>query len=168
MRKCLECNSTEFTAEGSENGDILTCMNCGSNNFTSGESSKATFKNFEIKASYKGNKKWDCDGNNFNNHMITVKNIDTDQKITFEYWASIANPELKKEYDILNAFYCFVSDAVGADGTFENFCSEFGYDSDSRAAEKIYKKCIKQLEKLKKIYDGDIFILANELSEIAG
>jgi hypothetical protein len=128
----------------------------------------ATFKNFEIKASYKGNKKADWNDNNFNNHMVKVTNTEIQQSITFEFWASIANPELTKEYDILNAFYCFVSDAVGADGTFENFCSEFGYDSDSRAAEKIYKKCIKQLEKLKKIYDGDIYNLVNELSEIAG
>lgn len=124
------------------------------------------FKQFKIKANYKGNKKasW---GDNWNNYMITVTNTETNQKITFEFWASIANPELKTEYDILNAFYCFVSDAIAGSYTFEEFCSEFGYDNDSRQAEKIYKKCKKQLEKLKKIYDGDVCELANKLQKVA-
>jgi|LSQX01.3.fsa_nt_gb hypothetical protein len=132
------------------------------------QSNRAKFKQFKIKASYKGNKKasW---GDNWNNHMVTVTNIETGQKITFEFWASIANPELKTEYDLLNAFYCFVSDAIAGSYTFEEFCSEFGYnnDSDSRQAEKIYRKCKKQLEKLKKIYDGDIYELANKLQKVA-
>ena len=127
---------------------------------------KATFKQFKIKASYKGNKKasW---GDNWNNYMITVINAETDQKITFEFWASNAHPVLNTEYDILNAFYCFVSDAIAGSYTFEEFCNEFGYDSDSRQAEKIYRKCKKQLEKLKKIYDGDIYELINELQKVA-
>jgi len=129
---------------------------------------KAIFKQFEIKASYKGTKKAEWSSNNFNNHMITITNTETNEKITFEFWASIAKPELTEEYDILNAFYCFVSDAVGATETFENFCSNFGYDTDSRTAEKIYRKCKKQLEKLQKIYNSDIYELANELQEIAG
>jgi hypothetical protein len=54
---------------------------------------------------------------------------------------------------------------VSGDYTFEEFCSELGYDTDSRTAEKIYKKCKKQLEKLNKIYDGNIYDLSNELSE---
>jgi len=129
---------------------------------------KATFKQFEVKASYKGTKKAEWSSDNFNNHMITVTNTDTDQKITFEFWASNARPTIEREYDVLNAFYCFVSDAVAGSETFENFCHEFGYDTDSRTAEKIHKKCKKSLEKLNKIYDGDIYDLVNELSEIAG
>jgi hypothetical protein len=125
---------------------------------------KITFKNFEIKATYKGNKKAEWSKENFNNHMVKVTNRDTQQSITFEFWASISNPKLKTEYDILNAFHCFVSDTIAGSYTFEEFCSEFGYNSDSRQAEKIYRKCKKQLEKLKKIYDGDIYELENELA----
>lgn len=170
MKHCIKCGSTEYTAEGTENGDILTCLNCGENEFVE-MPVKATFKQFEIKANYKGTKRaeWsDSKRQNFNNHMITVTNTETGEKARFEFWASVANPVLNKEYDILNAFYCFVSDAVSGSGTFENFCSELGYDSDSRTAEKIYRKCQKQLEKLKKIYDGDIYNLVNELQEVAG
>jgi hypothetical protein len=166
MKKCLKCSSAEFTAEGSENGDILTCMNCGSNDFTSNNTNKATFKQFEVKASYKGTKKAEWSKDNFNNHMITVTNMETGVKIRFEFWASIAKPEITEETEILNAFYCLVSDAIAGNDSFENFCSEFGYDQDSRTAEKIYRKCKKQLEKLQKIYDGDIYDLANELQEV--
>jgi hypothetical protein len=74
-------------------------------------------------------------------------------------------PVVNKEHDILQAFSCFINDAVSGDYTFEEFCSELGYDTDSRTAEKIYKKCKKQLEKLNKIYDGNIYDLSNELSE---
>lgn len=170
MKHCLKCGSTEYTAEGSDHGDVLSCLNCGHDQFID-MPVKATFKQFEIKANYKGTKKAEWSDNrhqNFNNHMVTIKNIETEQKITFEFWASIAHPVLNKEYDILNAFYCFVSDAVSGSESFENFCSELGYDSDSRTAEKIYRKCKKQLEKLNRIYDGDIYDLVNELQDVAG
>ncbi len=134
---------------------------------TEQETNKATFKQFEIKASYKGNKKAEWSQDNFNNHMITVTNLETKEKIRFEFWASIAHPMLKTEHDILNAFYCFVSDAISGNYSFDEFCSEFGYDTDSRQAEKIYRKCIKQYDRLSKIFDGDIYDFANELQEVA-
>jgi hypothetical protein len=132
------------------------------------KTNKATFKQFEVKASFKGTKKAEWSSDNFNNHMVTVTNTETGNKATFEFWASSAHPELNREYDILNAFYCFISDAVSGSYSFENFCNELGYDTDSRATEKIYRKCKKSLEKLNKIYDGDIYELANELQEVAG
>jgi isopropylmalate/homocitrate/citramalate synthase len=127
-----------------------------------------TFKQFEIKASYKGDKKWNDDTNNWNNHMIKVTNTETKQSIAFEFWSSIVKPEITEEKEVLFAFECLILDSIAGDKYFEDFCSEFGYDTDSRKAEKIHKKCIKQLEKLKKIYDGDIYELVNELQEVAG
>lgn len=126
---------------------------------------KATFKNFEVKTSYKGNKEAGFIKGNFNNHMVKVTNTETKESITFEFWCSIASPEFETEYDVLNAFYTFVSDATISDDSFEWFCSNYGYDTDSRSAEKIYKACKKSLLKLRKIYDGDVYDLANELGE---
>lgn len=37
-------------------------------------------------------------------------------------------------------------------GTFENFCSEFGYDEDSRTAERIYIAVIKEYKDLTRIF----------------
>jgi hypothetical protein len=52
---------------------------------------------------------------------------------------------------------CIASDASGADGSFEDFCSNFGYDEDSRKAEKTYKACKHQGERLRKFLGDDAF-----------
>lgn len=54
-------------------------------------------------------------------------------------------PKLK---DIL---YAMAWDAKVSDGTFEDFCSELGYSTDSRQALKTYLKCQESGAKLKKI-----------------
>ena len=50
------------------------------------------------------------------------------------------------EYDVLA---CLEKYDVG---TFEDFCSEFGYDEDSRAAERIYITVIKEYKDLTRIF----------------
>lgn len=36
---------------------------------------------------------------------------------------------------------CLVNDATSGEMSFKDFCSEFGYDMDSRSAEKIWQGC---------------------------
>ena len=131
---------------------------------------KATFENFAIKATYTGSKpaQWGNGRENWNHHKVTVTNTGNKLKTSFDFWASVAKPNVETEYDILNAFYCFISDAISGDMSFSEFCSEFGYDEDSRSAEKTWKACKRAADKLKRIYDGDIYDLANRLQEIAG
>ncbi|MEN6623994.1 MAG: hypothetical protein ABFD50_20915 [Smithella sp.] len=52
-----------------------------------------------------------------------------------------------KPEDVLNAL---ASDSSGVENarSFEDWASEYGYDTDSRKAEKIYKVCEKQAKKL--------------------
>lgn len=40
-------------------------------------------------------------------------------------------------------------------GTFEDFCSNYGYDTDSRQAEKTYKAVCKEYESLTRLYDSE-------------
>lgn len=40
-------------------------------------------------------------------------------------------------------------------GTFEDFCSEYGYDEDSRAAERIYIAVQKEFANLKRLFDPE-------------
>lgn len=40
--------------------------------------------------------------------------------------------------------------------TFESFCFEFGYDSDSRQAKKTYKTCIELGDKLNRVFDDEL------------
>lgn len=126
------------------------------------------FGDFGITATYKGDKaaKW-SGGENWNNHLVTVVNTKTGKRTSFEFWASIMNPHLSSRYDVLNAFRCFVDDAISGDMTFREFCEEFGYAEDSRTAEKTWKDCKNASKKLHRIYDGDIYELTNALADFA-
>jgi hypothetical protein len=129
---------------------------------------KTTFKNLEITSTFLGDKAWDVKGlntTNRNNHLITVKNTDTNKKVTFDFWASIANPGIETEEELLSAFECFVSDSIAGDMDVFDFISEFGYSDDMKEAKRIYKACTTSNKKLRKVYDGDIYELANELNQ---
>ena len=52
-------------------------------------------------------------------------------------------------YDILA---CIPSDFSAGQMSFREFCSDFGYDQDSRTAKKIHKRCIKQYVKLSQVF----------------
>lgn len=80
-----------------------------------------------------------------------------------------------KEYKFINkptqplddapydAFDCILSDALSGEGTFNGFCGNFGYDTDSQKAESIYRECQKSLDKLRAVYSGDLYDLVNSL-----
>lgn len=128
------------------------------------------FNNWKVTATYKGDKCWDCsDGSreNWNNHKVTVTNTENGKRTSFDFWASIMNPELETEYDILNAFRCFVDDCLVGTETFHEFCGDFGYDEDSRKAEKVWKACQRATKKLCRIYDGDLYDLLDSLEQYA-
>lgn len=126
---------------------------------------KATFKNFRVSANFTGSKPAGFNSNNWNHHNVTVTNTENGLKTRFDFWASIMNLELETEYDVLNAFYCFVGDAISGDDSFSDFCSCFGYNTDSMTAYKVWNACKRAAKKLHRIYDGDIYELSNELAE---
>jgi hypothetical protein len=66
---------------------------------------------------------------------------------TFTFGQSIAHAgQEPRPYDVLA---CLTKYDIG---TFENFCSDFGYDVDSRKAEKIYRAVLKEYKNLNRIY----------------
>jgi hypothetical protein len=48
-------------------------------------------------------------------------------------------------------------------GTFENFCSEYGYDEDSRTAEKTYKAFVKEYKSISALYSESELELMAEI-----
>lgn len=46
---------------------------------------------------------------------------------------------------------------------FEDFCSAYGYDLDSRKAEKIYKACVKEFAKVCKLWNDEEIELLQEI-----
>ena len=77
---------------------------------------------------------------------------------TFKFGQSIAaGAEEPTMYDVLA---CVQKYDVGS---FEDFCGEFGYDTDSRTAERIYKAVCKEYEAMCRLFTEDELM---EMSEI--
>lgn len=112
---------------------------------------QTTYKNFKITSTFLHNKCWSCNGSNYNNHMITVTNTETHKKTAFEFWGSMINPEITTTHELLFAFYCFLSDGESSRYGFNDFCENFGYDTDSRKAYTTFKACKKALQKAERI-----------------
>lgn len=128
---------------------------------------KTTYKNFKISSTYVGNKKWSENDNNYHNYIITIYNTNTKKKTAFEYWGSIMNPKITTTQELLFAFYCFLSDGEGSRYGFNDFCANFGYDTDSRKAYAIFKACKKSLAKAERIgiSENIAYDIMNDLQE---
>lgn len=61
-----------------------------------------------------------------------------------------------KPEDVLNAF---ASESLGVENarSFEEWAREYGYDEDSRKAERIFKVCEKQVDKLKNFLGDELY-----------
>ena len=119
-----------------------------------------------INSEYLGNKAatWG-DKKNPNYHNNLVKVTHNKKSFSFDFWGSIMNPEISNDQENVFAFYCALSDGISAKDSFENFCGEFGYDEDSRTAERIYKACEKTLKKVERVFSCDLYDLINEIQE---
>ena len=91
---------------------------------------------------------WDQDSRNHNHYRVTLRRKEGDkERFVFQFWDSIANSEKGEKptaYDVLS---CISGETTVYD-SFEDFCSEFGYDQDSRKAEQIWKGYEKSSRKL--------------------
>ena len=94
---------------------------------------------------------WKDDGSTMTNHY-KVKITGPGGSYTLDFWDSIYNTEngeQPNEYDVIACLEWYTADS------FEDFCDEFGYDTDSRKAEKTYKACRKQTENLRRIFPNE-------------
>lgn len=59
--------------------------------------------------------------------------------------------------EISEVLNCLASEAAGVENarSFEEWCGEYGYDTDSRHAERIYKTCQEQADDLKSLMGAD-------------
>ena len=69
----------------------------------------------------------------------------------------------KKTAAIPSAYDVLASMTTSDPGTFEEFCSEFGYDEDSKTADRIYIAVIKEYKQLERIFTTEQM---EELQEI--
>ena len=89
---------------------------------------------------------FDGDKENRDIYKITLRN--GNGSYTFKFGQSIANQgQEPTAYDVLA---CLTKYDVGS---FEDFCSEFGYDTDSRTAEKTYFAVVKEYNEVKRLWN---------------
>jgi len=78
------------------------------------------------------------------------------RRLTIDFWQGTG---IRGEPDAAGVLSCLLSDASGAQKSFENFCDNFGYDRgepDSRKeAMKIYRACVAMATKLEKLLGSD-------------
>lgn len=106
----------------------------------------------------KHDKYFDDDKESRDIYSCTLKRGNKSYK--FNFGQSINASEKGEEptaYDILT---CLQKYDVG---DFENFCGEFGYDTDSRKAEKTYKAVEKEYKALAKIFSEKELSLMQEI-----
>lgn len=72
------------------------------------------------------------------------------KQYTFNFGQSIA--EGSNEPTLYDVLACLTKYDVG---TFENFCSDFGYDEDSRTAEKTYKAVLKEWQAMERLFNSE-------------
>ncbi len=87
-----------------------------------------------------------------NIYEITIKR--NNKAIKFRYGDSVFNTNEGKDPKIYDILACVKMDFYVAD-SFEEFCYEFCYDKDSRKIEKLFKRCLRQSQKLHLIFNDD-------------
>lgn len=91
-------------------------------------------------------------------YWVELLNRKTGEKYGFSFWNSI---NAKEKNQRLNAYDVLACIDTYSDGeSFKDFCSDFGYETDSRKAEKTYKAVMGQIEGLKRV------LSAKEIEEL--
>jgi hypothetical protein len=105
---------------------------------------------------------WKDDSRPVNHFIVTFKKAG--KKMSLDFFDSIHNFQKGvTELRAYDALTCCSSELHCPD-TFEDFCSEYGYDNDSRSAEKTFRALKKMSDKLQKFFDNQE--IRDDLSEI--
>ena len=75
-------------------------------------------------------------------------------QMTIEYSQGSAHTKTPTAADVLD---CLAMDSSGDLSSFEDFCSEYGYDEDSRKAEALFKACQSIQIRFKKFLGHELY-----------
>jgi len=98
-----------------------------------------------------------CDGKHIHGdkYKITIGRKGRKEKLTFPFWNSLNDKQNERkripEYD---ALACISSDSYCPE-TFEEFCNEYGYDSDSRKAFELFELCKQFMSQLNSFFTDE-------------
>lgn len=96
--------------------------------------------------------RWNADANHFRCTLRKYKN--RRMVVYFSQGSAISG-----EPTPATVLDCLASDAAGYENSrsFEDWCGEYGYDTDSRKAERTYKEVKTQTEKLRRFLGDNLF-----------
>lgn len=122
--------------------------------------------NLSIKSTFvrKVEKHEDKDGRGHFSWSVTVTNHTTGERHTLPFRMGLGyeqkkfpyNPIAPTLYDVLSSW---VSDYQASEYNFLDFCDNYGYDSDSRKAERMYHGCCEEAREVVRVLGRDM--LAN-------
>jgi len=75
------------------------------------------------------------------------------RRMTVQWWAG----SLAGEPTLFDVLYSLCSDSFGVDESFEDWAGDYGYDEDSREAERIYKAVKRQAERFQNLVGEDAY-----------
>ena len=80
------------------------------------------------------------------------------RKLTVPFYQGLAC----KDPTAASVIYCLISDALSVEAadSFEDWADSLGYDKDSRKAEKTYKACVKNQQKIRRFLGTDFDMFA--------
>ena len=96
---------------------------------------------------------YDTDSNMAKMNTYKCKLTYNKKSMNFNYSMGIALTE--NDITIDSCLYSLILDADSIEYTFNEFCDNFGYDSDSIKANNIYKACIKTSKQLNRLFNAD-------------
>lgn len=99
---------------------------------------------------------------NMDHWRVRIKGPHGSMSLTFSkgYGHEGKPPKLAEVLD------CIVSDASGSDELFESWCSNYGYDTDSRRAERTYNAVRKQAAALRRILGPNLYAVVLEAERL--
>lgn len=119
---------------------------------------RTQFEGFLISSCYMGIKesRWGADASQ--HHKINVQ-YNGSKAVSFDYWASKAEPHIKTREQLLSAFACILLEAqTGRDYTLDEWAEETGYMSGGMKLSEIidiHESLVDMFIKIDHIVDGD-------------
>jgi len=74
------------------------------------------------------------------------------KKMTVDFWMGRATEREPSEADVIS---CLLSDSSARELTFEEWCREYGYSSDSITVKRSYRLCVRQGKKVERLLGED-------------
>jgi len=96
---------------------------------------------------------WEDNGQQRNHFVVTLKQ--GKKRMSFDFFDSVYNYRNGKTEIAVYDALIICSSEINCPDTFGDFCSEFGYEEDSRKAEKTFRALKKFSNKLKKFFDTE-------------